>query len=405
MKINNRALTLCLLSKGISYVVAATLRKGSMHPDVFKGAKEYLPRNGDTKRYYNADYTSSMDNFIAVFEDIDSNYDMDDIDDASNEGMMKGFEAMEGMEGFRDIKYINDMEIDNMDKVIEDDFIYENLVDITNSKGAEIDDDIDVGSYDYYLDDVDIEIIHEDYEDGYNDDKEGYFNLMKVYNDDQEELNGFKYLDDYKETDSIFLTPIWPEDFAWSLGGNLPGYSCIDILNGCEPDSHTWFDNKFCWKKGKRDPGIIWSERRPIDNMRCTLVNEPSDPHCWDDNYLCVPEKSPLHFKWSHRWPIPNSYCMQWVENSDPHYWHDNYLCGEKNEAPLSSPYWKSVIVPPTSNGGNFNHFHFFGLGEKNISNINKISQVRVFVINYKCCGKAISLATTYSLKDGSTLI
>ena len=64
----------------------------------------------------------------------------------------------------------------------------------------------------------------------------------------------------------------------------------------------------------------------------------------------------------------------------------------------------KSDRAPPTSNGGTFSHFDDFGLGEDNASNIDKISQIRLYVINYCCSfGKNISLKTTYILGDGST--
>jgi len=69
----------------------------------------------------------------------------------------------------------------------------------------------------------------------------------------------------------------------------------------------------------------------------------------------------------------------------------------------MPSPYSKSIIVPPTSGGGIFDHFNDFGLGEDSASNIDKISQIQVLVTNVNCCGKVISLTTTYILGDGST--
>ncbi|MFY0578353.1 hypothetical protein ACN28S_32205 [Cystobacter fuscus] len=61
--------------------------------------------------------------------------------------------------------------------------------------------------------------------------------------------------------------------------------------------------------------------------MRCTRISEPSDPHTWQDNYLCVPQSSPLNFSWSNAGPIPGKECLQILEASDPHDWGDNFLC------------------------------------------------------------------------------
>ena len=64
--------------------------------------------------------------------------------------------------------------------------------------------------------------------------------------------------------------------------------------------------------------------------MRCTLVNEPADPHSWADNYLCVPTDSSFHFKWSVAGAPKDHSCIQWAEGADPHTWLDNYLCLER---------------------------------------------------------------------------
>ena len=33
--------------------------------------------------------------------------------------------------------------------------------------------------------------------------------------------------------------------------------------------------------------------------MRCVQIKEPSDKDGWDNNYLCVPEKTPYNFTWT----------------------------------------------------------------------------------------------------------
>ncbi|WNG48125.1 hypothetical protein F0U60_31280 [Archangium minus] len=73
--------------------------------------------------------------------------------------------------------------------------------------------------------------------------------------------------------------------------------------------------------------GLRFSSVGPISGMKCTLVNEPSDPNTWNDNDVCVPSTSTLNLQWSYLGPIAGKTCVQWNEPSDPHGWHDNYLC------------------------------------------------------------------------------
>merc|ERR1719330_1528316 len=62
-----------------------------------------------------------------------------------------------------------------------------------------------------------------------------------------------------------------------------------------------------------------WSQAGPISNMRCTKINEPADPHAWQDNYLCVPKSSHLKLYWSYAGAISGKNCIQWHESQDPH--------------------------------------------------------------------------------------
>jgi len=73
-----------------------------------------------------------------------------------------------------------------------------------------------------------------------------------------------------------------------------------------------------------------WSSAGAIAGMRCTKINEPSDPATWNDNYLCVPISSNLRFIWSYGGAIKDHSCIQWIEAADPHAWADNYLCYER---------------------------------------------------------------------------
>jgi len=123
---------------------------------------------------------------------------------------------------------------------------------------------------------------------------------------------------------------VFPDDFKWSSDGIPEGYDCIAITEPSDEDS--WLDNFFCWKEGRKDPGLKWSFINPIEGMRCTQITEPSEPseHNWHDNYLCVPKSSPLRFIWSYHEPLKDHSCIQWLEKSDKHHWDDNYLCFER---------------------------------------------------------------------------
>ena len=111
-------------------------------------------------------------------------------------------------------------------------------------------------------------------------------------------------------------------DFVWSQAGPVPGRYCVQWLETSDP--HTWDDNYLC---STVDYGIRWNSAGPLANMRCTQILETSDPDTWDDNYLCVPYSSPLNFSWSSAGPIPGRQCTQIYEDADPNTWHDNYLC------------------------------------------------------------------------------
>ena len=59
--------------------------------------------------------------------------------------------------------------------------------------------------------------------------------------------------------------------------------------------------------------------------MVCTHIHEGSDPHGWNDNYLCAPRD--LGLRYSSAGPIAGMNCTQLVEGADPHTWNDNWLC------------------------------------------------------------------------------
>jgi hypothetical protein len=111
---------------------------------------------------------------------------------------------------------------------------------------------------------------------------------------------------------------------AWSYAGPIEGMHCV---NWEEPsDPHDWDDNYLC---AARDFGFRWSFRGPIQGrgLRCIQVKEPSDPHFWHDNYFCWPRDLNVSFRFSSSGRIPNWGCVAVVEPSDPHTWSDNFLC------------------------------------------------------------------------------
>ena len=127
------------------------------------------------------------------------------------------------------------------------------------------------------------------------------------------------------------LDPIWPSDFHFSYHGRPSGYDCIQIK---EPKSSiVWYDNYFCWKQGKKNPGFVWSYDGNKPNMRCIRTDE--DDFSWHDNYLCVPYSSPFQLYWSKAGEISGTKgCILWKE---PHYikTHDNFLCAQQGCPPL----------------------------------------------------------------------
>ncbi|HYO53317.1 S8 family peptidase, partial [Archangium sp.] len=111
---------------------------------------------------------------------------------------------------------------------------------------------------------------------------------------------------------------------SWSSAGPLSGKQCTRILESSDPA--TWDDNYLC---STEDYGFAWSGMGTIGGMRCTQIVETMEPSWtnWHDNYLCVPNDSPLQLVWSGAGPVSGKVCVQWFEAEDPHTWYDNYLC------------------------------------------------------------------------------
>ncbi|MBL8912201.1 MAG: M15 family metallopeptidase, partial [Archangium sp.] len=114
--------------------------------------------------------------------------------------------------------------------------------------------------------------------------------------------------------------------FTFSCDGEQSGLACVNVNEPSDP--HTWNDNFFC---STRDYELKWSFAGPIDGMDCTNTAESAEenPAIWSDNFFCAPRQSPWKFSWSSAGPIAGRTCVQWNETADPHSWQDNFLCAE----------------------------------------------------------------------------
>ena len=110
------------------------------------------------------------------------------------------------------------------------------------------------------------------------------------------------------------------EILRWSYSKWIPGMFCTKIDEPTDP--HGWDDNFLC---ASHDLGLKWSSLGPIAGMVCTRFEEKSDPDGWSDNYLCAPRD--YGFRWSYWNAIEGMQCLQITEPSDPHTWNDNFLC------------------------------------------------------------------------------
>ena len=126
------------------------------------------------------------------------------------------------------------------------------------------------------------------------------------------------------------------EVLRWSFDKWIPGMFCTKVD---EPtDSHGWDDNFLC---STRDLGLRWSSLGPISGMVCTQFEETSDPDGWGDNFLCAPQD--YGFRWSSKGTIKGMQCLPITEPYDPHTWKDNFLCWP----PAGASPLNAVVSPP----------------------------------------------------------
>ena len=105
---------------------------------------------------------------------------------------------------------------------------------------------------------------------------------------------------------------------------------------------------------GSPQIGLIWGSAGTAGvppGYGCVHIDETSDSHTWDDNYLCEAPGYNVALAWTHyaNNPSPSgnpydgwdsvadlqakgySYCTYWWVPSDPDTWTDNALCANKN--------------------------------------------------------------------------
>lgn len=111
---------------------------------------------------------------------------------------------------------------------------------------------------------------------------------------------------------------------AWSFSGPIEGMHCVAWQEPSDP--HDWQDNYLC---SERDFGFQWSFRGPVHGrgLNCTQVKEAADPHTWHDNFFCWPRNLNIEFRFSSTGRLAGYLCISVNEPSDPHKWYDNYLC------------------------------------------------------------------------------
>jgi len=109
----------------------------------------------------------------------------------------------------------------------------------------------------------------------------------------------------------------------FSSSGPIAGMYCTQITEPSDP--HGWNDNYIC---SERALGLIWSSSGPVAGKTCVNVHEPNES-AWSDNYLCTPEDWGL--TWSPSGVPAGKECVAFSEPNDPNGWNDNYLCWDPN--------------------------------------------------------------------------
>ncbi|MBL8956198.1 MAG: M15 family metallopeptidase [Myxococcaceae bacterium] len=131
--------------------------------------------------------------------------------------------------------------------------------------------------------------------------------------------------------------------FTFSCDGAQSNMACVNVNEPSDP--HTWNDNFFC---SSGDLGLRWSHAGAIDGMTCVNTHESAEANAsiWADNFLCSPPQSPWKLSWSSAGPIAGRGCIHWNETADPNSWHDNHLCAEQVATFSEAGYTFSMAGP-----------------------------------------------------------
>jgi hypothetical protein len=105
----------------------------------------------------------------------------------------------------------------------------------------------------------------------------------------------------------------------FSSAGPLGGMNCTQITEPSDP--HGWNDNYLC---SERALGLVWSSSGTVAGKTCVNVTEPAES-AWSNNYLCTPEDWGL--TWSSNGVPAGKECVAFNEPNDPNGWNNNYLC------------------------------------------------------------------------------
>lgn len=157
-----------------------------------------------------------------------------------------------------------------------------------------------------------------------------------------------KVTDARGKTDTTTLTVKVDPTLLWVMDGRVKQENFCVLVN--EPnDPEAWADNYLC---SMEDFGFQWSSTGPIAEMRCLQITAPQEPaeHGWDNNYLCVPQSSPLELRWSTQGNLVDMTCVQFEEPGDPHGWKDNSLCYSSNR--VGTVQVSTGEQPSSSEGG-----------------------------------------------------
>ena len=122
-------------------------------------------------------------------------------------------------------------------------------------------------------------------------------------------------------------------NLSFAAAGKPAGKMCLSMYERSEPAETTWWDNFLCVEKVKASADTVslrFSHSGTLGGMHCTSMNEPSDPHTWNDNYLCSNEN--LGMKFATAGATPGMDCTRIHEGSDiAGTWGDNYMCLPKS--------------------------------------------------------------------------